>query len=99
MRGRRSPSARVRLTTASVMKNVAAICSGVRPFLISLAKVSQVETSSGGKRPRFSINEASMAAASSPASRMPMGTGSISTPAAISARAAVRRRAPATTSK
>jgi len=99
MRGARFPNARVRRTTASVMLKVAAICSGLRPVLISLAKVSQQVTSSGGNRPRFSISEASMAAASSPGARMAMGTGSISIPSAMAAMAAYQRRAPATISK
>jgi hypothetical protein len=74
-----------------------------RPSFTSRVKLSQRLTSSGSSRAIFSISEASMAAASSPSSRIAHGMGSASSPASrrssATRLAAWKRRAPATISK
>jgi hypothetical protein len=79
------------------MPNVAEISAMSRPSLTSRAKVSHRVTSSGSSRV-FSRSDASMASASSPASRMATGSGPWSMPSTSAMAFAVQRRRPATIS-
>ena len=74
------------------------ISSGVRPSLTNRVNDSHCVTSSGASRARFSINEASSAAASSPASMIAQGTGSAMPLSFATNCAARKRRLPATIS-
>jgi hypothetical protein len=65
---------------------------------INPAKVSYWRIGSGSSRARFSISEASSAAASSPSCMTAQGSGSISPRSATMTPAAAKRRAPATIS-